>query len=295
MSYSPLRTWDGTRWRPSPPPPSASTNPAAGSNSTATTLAVSPVSLSGSGTVTLTATVSGTPTGSVVFEYLSGTTWREISTDTGSPWTATKMINGATSFRARYLGNGTDQPSTSATKTVSTKTLQTFTKTYAATGTGSYSESGTKRTDSDHIFQGLVSSVWDEQRSVIVFGTQIQSDLADAHDITKVELFLNALHWGQNSGGTVCIRTINNTVVPSTWAGANDISTYDATSWSTKTGAKWCDISSIKGAASDWKAGGTKKGIALWAFSGLAEYYGYFAGNGETNEPQLRITYRKYV
>lgn len=295
MSYSPLKTWDGVMWRPSPPPPSASTNPAAGANSTTTTLSVSPTNIDGSGTVTLTATVSGTPTGSVIFEYKSGTTWVAISTDTGSPWTATKAINAQTSFRARYLGNGTAQPSTSQTKTVTTKTLKTFTKTYNCNGSRAFSDSGALTWD-NHIYQatGSLGTI----KSIMTFPTTIETDLTGADSIVKVEVFLNVIEWDYASGGTAVFKTHSNSSLPSTWGGvANESSTNDSTGWATKSGGKWCDISGITGilTVGNWVASPTIRGVLIKPASSSAQYNGVMSGNGEANEPQLRITYKKYV
>lgn len=297
MSRGPLLIWDGSNWAPKAPTPSGRTN-AVGATASTTTLSISPTSVNGSGTITLTALVDGgaVTTGTVAFDYLSGSTWVEFAQDTaGAPYTTTRAISADTTFRARFLGNASKFASTSGSVTAQAKVLTTYVKTYACAGTGTYSGGGSKRTDTSHMFQGYYDGTWDTQKSVAVFGTAMQSDLVGAYDITKVEVYLNALHWGPGDGGTAVLHTINNSSVPSTWGGVASLSAADNTAWTTKTGAKWCDISSLKGVPSDWTSGGTKKGIALYINSTSNEYYGYMAGNGESGEPQLRITYRKYV
>lgn len=132
---------------------------------------------------------------------------------------------------------------------------------------------------------------------MITFPTTIDADLAGAVDITKLEVYLNALHWGPGNGGTARIRTHSNTSVPSTWSGVDYSSGYVDVSWSTKTGAKWCNLTEATSwlTPGEWSGTPTRRGIALYYGATDTEYYGYFAGNGETGEPQLRITYRKYV
>jgi hypothetical protein len=297
MATPALRVWDGTQWVPNPPPAEGRAI-ASGQSQGSCTLTTSASSYNGSGTVTLTATVTGTPSGSVQFEYFNGSAWVAVSPttgsnpDTGSPWSITKSLTATTQFRARYLGNGTAQPATSATKTVTIKKLTTYTKTYGCTASKSFRGSGTKRTDvGNTCYQGYYSSTNGLQKSVILFPyATIQSDLSGA-TITKVEVYLNAEHWGPGNGGTAVIGNHNYSTMPSSDPTGNF--NVDTTAWTTKTGAKWCNVNTVIG---DRLRDNTAKGILLGPNSSTSnEYYGYFSGSGDSAEPKLRITYTKYV
>lgn len=183
--------------------------------------------------------------------------------------------------------------SVSATKSVSVQVLTTFVKTYSTNGTGSYRGSGTKRTDvGTDFYQGYYSSTNGTQRSVILFPyATIQSDLSGYTSITKVEVYLNCNHWGPDSGGTAVVVDHNYSSLPASDPGFT--TTYaSSTAWTTKTGAKWCNVNTSIGAR---LAAGTAKGLGLYTTSTATEYYGSFNGNGDTGEPVLRITYTKYV
>lgn len=296
-----LLVWDGSQWVPNFYVGSARVQAVSAS---ATVTSVTSIPSSGTSfnilfTVKTTAG-AGVSSGSAQAQYLNGSTWTNSGaavTMTGSTgnYTASVSQSATRQWRIVYTAAGAYTSSTSSTYSVAYQTLTTFTKTYACSGSGTYDGDGSKRTDSGHMYQGYYSSTHGIQRSMAIFPTTIQTDLAGAYDIQKVEVYLNCLHWGPDSGGTVEVCTHNNTSVPAAWGSIASLAGYDATAWTTKTGAKWCDISSIMGSLANWQSGGTKKGIALYFNSTALEYYGYFSGNGETGEPQLRITYRKYV
>lgn len=311
---NPLRVWDGVRWRPDVADmPACSVIAAPPANTvyqaTTTTLTLSASTVNTGSSVTLTATVAGgTPpaASSVRFEvYYSTTgTWETLATDTASPWTTTHTPTSVRrQYRAVYLG-ATDttpnpdviyQSSTSATKTVTLRVLTSFVKTYNATWTMSYSGGGSQR-GADPIYQGYYSTTWDLQKSAIGFPyATIQSDLSGYEDITKVELYLYAEHWGPDGGGTAVVKTHDEATssAPGTWGALSGLGgSTDSTPWSTKTGGKWCDITSL--GVLGW-ANGSFSGVALNPSSTATEYYGYFSGKGGTNPPQLRITYTKWV
>jgi hypothetical protein len=170
--------------------------------------------------------------------------------------------------------------------------VQTYTKTYSANGSASFQSDGTNRSgfDGGHCYQGYYSSTNGNQFSCITFPyTTISSDLSGA-TITKTEVYLSNLHWYNNSGGTAIIGYHNfssvsgNVSYPSGTADITEASfTYGQ--------AKWVTVSNTIGNAFK---NGTAKGIMLGKGpSNSTTYYGYFAGNGQTGEPQLRITYQK--
>lgn len=167
------------------------------------------------------------------------------------------------------------------------------TKTYSATSSASFASDGTNRAgfDSGHAFQGYFSSTNGNQFSMIGFDfATIQADLSGA-TITKTELYLNNLHWYNNSGGTAVVGTHNQSSVSGNHSSGQvtaGINTFSG--WSVGE-AKWVTLNNSIGNA---LKNNTAKGIALGQGPSTSHtYYGYFAGNGQTGEPQLRITYTK--
>lgn len=184
------------------------------------------------------------------------------------------------------MGSGTAPPTTHV-------------KTYSANGSASFQEDGTNRAgfDSGHCFQGYYSSTNGNQYSMITFPyATIQSDLSGA-TITKTELYLNNLHWYNNSGGTAVVGTHNQTSVSGNHAYSQVTDNINQFSGWAVGQAKWVTLNNSIGNAFK---NNTAKGIALGkgqtsggTLSTSHTYYGYFAGNGQTGEPQLRITYTK--
>jgi hypothetical protein len=308
MSKKQLKYWDGAKWRPDPYLPAITLN-AAGNLNTVTAITSIPTSVAPGATFTISGTVKTTgganaTTGTVQLQYsVVVGVWEDYSTSmsitagvfskTGVTQTTGRL------WRASYTAGAGFNDSYSSIKTVTTSTLTTLIATYNTNGTRSYRGDGSNRGTAE-IYQGYFDSTNDQQRSVICFPTSIASDLTGAYDIQKVELYLDCLHWGNSSGGTAVVRSHSNTSVPGTWGGVTGLSSDDdRTAWSSKSGSKWCDISQGINSPqiltlSNWTSGAIR-GVALYAGSNAAEYYGYFAGNGQANEPKLRITYRKYV
>jgi len=167
--------------------------------------------------------------------------------------------------------------------------IQTYTKTYAANGSSSFQSDGDNRGVSS-CYQGYYSGTNGNQFSMIAFPySTIQSDLSGA-TITKTELYLNNNHFFNNSGGTAIIGTHNQTSVAGDHSSSQVNDNLDTESF-TYGQAKWFTVTNTIGNAFK---NNTAKGIALGpAPSNSQSYYGYFAGNGESGEPQLRITYQK--
>lgn len=167
--------------------------------------------------------------------------------------------------------------------------IQTYTKTYSANGSASFQSNGTNRGVAD-CFQGFYSSTNGNQFSMIAFPyATIASDLSGA-TITKTELYLNNNHFYSNSGGTAIIGTHNQTSVSGNHSSSQVNDNLDTEAF-TLGQAKWFTVTNTIGNA--FKSG-TAKGIALGPGpSNSQSYYGYFAGNGQSGEPQLRITYQK--
>lgn len=164
--------------------------------------------------------------------------------------------------------------------------------TYSATGSASYEADGTNRSgfDGGHMFQGFFDSTNGNQFSMAIFNTSsMVADLAGA-TISKTELFLGNLHFFSYSGGTVYIGTHTNTSLSGNKLYSSVTPGISNTHFDTGQ-AKWVTVNnSIGNAFRD----GVAKGIALGKGpTSSTSYYGYFAGNGQDNEPQLRITYSK--
>jgi hypothetical protein len=167
---------------------------------------------------------------------------------------------------------------------------QTYVKTYSADSSASYQEDGDIRSGIAECYQGYYSGTNGNQFSLIGFNdAQIRADLAGS-TISKVELYLNNNHWYNNSGGTAVIGTHNLTTFGSsvTYPSSTDNITQASFTYGQ---AKWVTIAnSIGNALRD----NTAKGILLGKGPSTSHtYYGYFAGNGQSGEPQLRITYKK--
>lgn len=178
---------------------------------------------------------------------------------------------------------GSYNPATDAAPT------QQYVKTYSANWSASYQSDGDNRNVSE-CYQGYYSGTNGNQYSLIGLPyATIQSDLSGA-TINKVEVYLNNNHWYSNSGGTAVIGTHTYSTEPSTASLANVDEDINRSSF-TYGQAKWVTVSNAIGTA---LKNNTAKGIALGPGpSTSTAYYGYFAGNGQSGEPQVRITYTK--
>lgn len=182
------------------------------------------------------------------------------------------------------MGSGTGSPPTQ------------YVKTYSANGSASYQGDDDIRSGIDECYQGQYSSTNGNQYSVILFPySTIASDLSGA-TINKVEVYLNNNHWYNNSGGTAVIGYHNSATTPSSFTYPSSTDNVTQSSF-TYGQAKWVTVDNSIGTAFK---NGTAKGILLGkgqtaggTLSTSKTYYGYFAGNGQSGEPQLRITYTK--
>lgn len=171
-----------------------------------------------------------------------------------------------------------------------------YVKTYSANGSASYQGDDDIRSGIDECYQGQYSSTNGNQYSVILFPySTIASDLSGA-TINKVEVYLNNNHWYNNSGGTAIIGYHNSATTPSSFTYPSSTDNITRSSF-TYGQAKWVTVDNSIGTAFK---NGTAKGILLGkgqtsggTLSTDKLYYGYFAGNGQSGEPQLRITYTK--
>jgi len=163
----------------------------------------------------------------------------------------------------------------------------TTTKTWTATGTGSYRGDGSKRTDTTDGVQGYNSANGD-QRAAFIFPNTITSTITGS-TIKKIEVYLYANHWYYNSGGTALIKVHGLTSVP---ASAPTMTTAVSSANWPKPGGRWVTL------PSSFHAGflaGTYKGFGVGPSGGTnLLYYGRFNGSGaSSSKPQIRITYTK--
>ncbi|NML55186.1 hypothetical protein HHL19_35325 [Streptomyces sp. R302] len=163
-----------------------------------------------------------------------------------------------------------------------TPTKKNYTKTYAASWSGSYANRSSYNSYyGNQCIQGYYSSTNGMQAALIGFPAALTSDLSGAV-IRKVELYLYYEHWYYNSGGTAVIKAHKHASRPSTFSCDSEFITIP---WSRNQG-KWVDITSVFDSTS-WR------GVALDPNSTTQTYYGRARGVGQTYPPQLRVTYTK--
>lgn len=163
-----------------------------------------------------------------------------------------------------------------------TPPVQTYTRTYQAAWSGSYSSrSGYNSYYGNAMVQGYYSSTNGMQAALVGFPSQLNSDLAGAK-IQKVELYLYFEHWYANDGGVAVLKAHSHASRPSSFSSDAQ---YMSLSWGKNVG-KWVDITPIFDSTS-WR------GIALDPNNSSLTYYGRARGYGQDNPPQLRVTYTK--
>jgi hypothetical protein len=157
-----------------------------------------------------------------------------------------------------------------------------YTKTYSATWSGSYANRGSYNSYyGNSCYQGYYSSTNGTQASLIGFSSALGTDLSGA-TIVKAEVYLYFDHWYANAGGKAVIKAHSFTSRPSTFSSDPESQTI---SWARNEG-KWVDITAVFD-STKWR------GIALDPNSTSSTYYGRARGYGQTNPPQLRVTYTK--
>lgn len=172
-----------------------------------------------------------------------------------------------------------------------TTPVQSYTKYYDSTWTGSYQGDGDRRYANGDMYQGQYSSTQGNQRSLIGFNySQIQSDLSGA-TITGCWITLKNTHFYNNSGGTLVLGTHSYTALPSTWSGGSVNESRTTYSWAK--GAKSTQSIGVQ-YGQDFQSGAAR-GLAIGPGDSTSlTYYSYWVGqNGGSNKPQLKITYTK--
>lgn len=181
----------------------------------------------------------------------------------------------------------------SSTYTPNQPPIQQYTKTYSTNGTHVFQGDGTNRDAyaSGHVFQGQYDSTNGNQFSVVNFDyATIASDLSGA-TIVKTEVFLTNQHWYSNGGGTAVIGYTSPAGGSGNYTYSNAQPAINTFSGWAVGAAKWVTVNNSIGNA--FKSGAAHSLVIGKGVNTTTTYYGYFAGNGQTGEPQLRITYTK--
>lgn len=274
---------------------------------TSVVLSLSATDINNGGSVTLTAVVNGgaVTTGSVTFQYQSGSTWVDISTDAANPWSISHSPTLDKVYRAKYLGTAAFGASTSATKSLHVRQLTTKTKTYTCTDTASYYggdaslRTPNAKAPGSKLKQGGISGgIEGLMNGIIIFPSTIATFFAGSliFDITKVELFLQGGGTNFGSSGIAAVRRHGASTAPASWPPTGLGSDDDATTFGSYA-ALWCDLSNgIAGilTKSNW-SGGTYKGCTVTPPTGDPDYFCSFEGFDSAAPPQLRFTYREWV
>ena len=162
----------------------------------------------------------------------------------------------------------------------------TATKSFAATWGASYRADGSKRTDTDDLFQGLSSSGSYNGNQESLCGFSVSGIPAGA-TIISATLTAYATHWYSNGGGTAIIGTHTYSSEP----GSSPSTTEDRLryTWNTKTGSRTISLGTTIGGQ---LLSGTAKGICFGPGpSGSTAYYGSFAGTG-SYRPSITLKYQ---
>lgn len=206
--------------------------------------------------------------------------------DCGLPVTETAILNDA----------GVDEyqkPTTPETRPPTPMPKVTYTKTYAATWSGTYRSNGDySSSHGNTMVQGdSGADNWlNDARSLCGFNyKQIMADTAGS-TIKECYITLYASHWYWNDGGTARIGTHNYTGKPGSWATSRvNEQRVTSSNWP-KPGKRKVSLGTTIGG--EFKSGAAK-GIALGPTNSTKTQYGKFNGNGQSNEPVLTIVYVK--
>lgn len=177
--------------------------------------------------------------------------------------------------------------------TVADSPLTTYTDTFTANWSRSYTGSGVAATwHGTDCYQGVVDGGNGNYRSLIGFDDEKIRSKTSGADIVSCEVFLYFEHWYNNSGGTAVIGTHNYDNRPTTWSNSNVNQDRVRSSGWPKPGGRWVNLGETIG--NNFRTG-TAKGIALGPGPSSGHvYYGRALGSTEGNRtPVLRIKYRK--
>lgn len=174
---------------------------------------------------------------------------------------------------------------------------QNYVKTYLCTASHCYqgsdgTNSNLKINDGGHCVQGgnVANTYNGHAKSWYEFNqTQIMADLAGA-TITRFQIYLNNNHTWYNSGMTAAIGYDTKTGFGGT-EGDPAGPGIDALNVHYNEGqAKWVDATGL-GFGTSFQT--VRSQIVLYKNSNNLQYYGYFAGRGQNNPCQIKISYTK--
>lgn len=231
-----LRVWDGSGWIPAVDYPvyvkiAPSATPPGAKAATKTTLAVAPTSVYIGSSVTFTATVSPTLAGTVMFQYLSGSSWVNWANVAVSGNTAklTWAVSRSLSVRAIFTPTNSAAYNTSTSGTVTVTGVAIPTTPVTAGGSSNadmaYRGSGVQRPDYDGntCYYGYYSSLNGDQRSMVLLGgLSALRGVNPAHIKSATLKFTNA-HTYPGNGTSVRVTATTSTAIPgslTSWGGA---------------------------------------------------------------------------
>lgn len=182
----------------------------------------------------------------------------------------------AGTFNASGGGGGTPPP-------------QQYTYTYGCADSSSFQQSGTNR-GVQEMYQGYYSGTNGNQYSMVRWDTGIIGPNLAGATIDRVRILLKNTHSYLNSGMTCYVGSHNQSNLNGSHS-SGQITTGLATVAFSKGQQLWFDVPVSLG---EGMRDGTKKGIAIGPAPNTSQnHYGYFAGFGQSNAPQIEITFTK--
>lgn len=226
----------------------------------------------------------------VLFVFYASTSGVTYHLYGGSPITCTVEDVGLdTPDTGQVFGSYASSGGGGGTSSGSTTTRKSYTKSYAATWSRSFTGSGGYNSYyGSQLVQGYYSGNNGNQRGMVGFNdSQIRSDLAGA-TVTACSVTLYSTWWYYNAGGEGIIGTHGQSSAPSTFSG--NTARLRSPSWP-KGARRTLNLGTTIG--NEFKSG-VSRGITVGPGPTTDRtYYGKFAGVGQSYAPVLTISYTK--
>ena len=291
-------------------------------NGTATTTTLTiPSQVNAGAVVPMTVVVAGTSaTGNAIIQYLNGSSWsnttRSVTISGGTGSVNYPSISGKTTFRVYYQGDGTNAPSYSKSYVVYVYGIKSFTLTPTVTRYTTYTGVSspyntpplyyslaydTVETAATQGIQGRTSSTTGVQATEIIFPANAFSVLTSSCSVTKVTITLSPT-FSQSSGGAL-YAWYNQSQYDQQGYAPTAQGNAKSLTWTTKTGSKTIDITTLTDTSFGFSATGTNTiwtysygssqagGITIWRNTTGTDAQASFAKNTKP----LTIYYNKYT
>ena len=182
---------------------------------------------------------------------------------------------------------GLSTPDTGIDRTAPTPpvTKKTYTTTWSNTSSGTYKDTGTKRTNTTDVVQGYTGvDTNGNNRGLFIFPSMTST--LSGSTVNKIEVYCYFNHWYYNGGGTARINVHGYSSAPA----SSPSLTYatQSTGWP-KPGGRWVTL------PSSFHAGfisGAYRGFGLGPGASNSQTY-YGRANGTAGAAKIRITYTK--